>query len=174
MPRFILHPLIQGGSMTRVTPGRWEPLPNPSVLQDVELTEATDRARRGRITSIPSPWARLQLFRDAITGASPKHAFRDEAINDVLDTLELVLFQDHLQGVELRSRLINLSTVEEQARIDQKDGVRKFAQAVNELAPVLDQANDLRLTELHVIVNGDAPDAPIVCATSPFTLFFTP
>jgi hypothetical protein len=99
MSRLLLHPLREGGNLTRVGPGHWEPVQRPEQLTDIALTEAADRAKRGRISSVPSPWARLQLFRDAVLDA--KHPFHEEALNDILDALEVILFQEYLAGVEL-------------------------------------------------------------------------
>jgi hypothetical protein len=172
MSRLLLHPLREGGNLTRVPPGRWATLPNPDLIADIALTEAADPTRRARISSVPSPWARLQVFRDAVLDEG--HPFHAEAINDILDTLELVLFQDHLVGVSLRAKRIDLADVRSRAQATRQRGVERFAAAVVDLAPATDRAGGARLATLTVVFNGPAPDAPILFATSPFTLFFTP
>ncbi|HKG95381.1 MAG TPA: hypothetical protein VKA84_25905, partial [Gemmatimonadaceae bacterium] len=172
MSRLLLHPLEDGGNVTRVPPGQWVELKQPDSVREIKLTEATDRRRRGRISSVPSPWARLQIFRDAVL--DPAHPFHDEALNDVLDTVELVLFQKHLAGVSLVPEKVELEEVLRQAQATQNPGVARFAAALRDLAPEVDRARGARLPSLTVLRNGATADAPIVCATSPFTLFFTP
>ncbi|MDB4912402.1 MAG: hypothetical protein JWM95_46 [Gemmatimonadetes bacterium] len=172
--RFLLHPLKGGGSLTAVAPGRFEPIRNAAVLNDIELTETADLARRGRISSIPTPWARMQLFRDAIVNDEFKHPFHDEAVNGVLDTLELTLFQEHIDGFDLQARSVNLALIEQTAAANAKDGIVKFADALADLAPTVNRKSKEKLKSLHIIVAGKARNSPIVCATSPFTLFFTP
>jgi hypothetical protein len=175
-PRPLLHPLTKSG-LTNVKPGRWTSILSPAELENVAVTENADPGRRGRISSVPSPWARMQLFRDALVGES--HPFRDEAVDDILDCLELVLFEPHLAGVELKPTSISLSTVLDEASAAREHGVMRFAEALKGLAPVVDHAagaagGEHRLNTLVLVRNGDRRDAPTLFATSPFTLFFTP
>ena len=166
MSRLLLHPLREGGNLTRVAPGHWEPVQRPEQLTDIALAEAADRAKRGRISSVPSPWARLQLFRDAVLDA--RHPFHEEALNDILDALEVVLFQEYLAGVELEARVIDLRQVLESARGERVAGITRFADALLELAPTVDGTG--RLEQVTVLFN----QGRLLFATSPFTLVFTP
>ena len=60
MTRPLLHPLSDG-SVTRTPAGTWAQVRDPDVLAGVDLREKEDRAARVRISSVPTPWARLQL-----------------------------------------------------------------------------------------------------------------
>src|SRR5438046_1909751 len=147
MSRLLLHPLKDGGNITRTAPGQWAEAQNASFIGDIELTESADQTRRASISSVPTPWARMQVFRDAMLNSD--HPFRQEAINDILDSIELLLFQDHLAGVTLMSERIDLESVRRNAMTSHNSGVLGFANALTDLAPVVDRA-DSRLS--YVIV----------------------
>src|SRR5688572_1549313 len=100
MTRPLIHPLRDGGSLTRVQPGSWARVQRPNQVAEIELTQNVERAKRPGISSIPSPWARLQLFRDALV--DELHPAHEDVVNDILDALEVVLFQRMLQGVSIR------------------------------------------------------------------------
>lgn len=170
MTRPLLHPLSDG-SVTRTPAGAWATVRDPDVLASVDLREKEDRAGRVRISSVPTPWARLQLFRDAVLEKS--HPFHDEALNDILDSLELVLFQDLLRGLQLRPETISLQDLTDKAAAGRTSGVSRFVGAVRELAPKVGKDGP-RLAQVTVMFNGPDEDAPVLFATSPFTLFFTP
>lgn len=177
MSRLFLHPLRGGGKLTRTPPGQWARATNADQLADIDLTEAENRERRGRISSVPSPWARLQMFRDAVL--DDRHPMHVDALNDILDVLEVILFQDFLDGVQLRPRRIHVPDVTRKARGAYEPGVQRFAAALEDLAPVVaeqegERGQRVRLTDLTVVLNGKGLEAPAVFATSPYTLFFTP
>lgn len=166
MTRPLIHPLRDGGSLTRVQPGRWERVQRPNQVAEIELTENVDRTKRAGISSIPSPWARLQLFRDALV--DERHPSHEDVVNDVLDALEIVLFQRMLQGLRLDPRVVTLSTVRQKAREQRKDAVARFAETLQELAPEVGRSGGL--AAITLVMNGDR----LLFATSPFTLVFTP
>jgi hypothetical protein len=161
-----MHPLKDSGSLTKVRSGRWEKVQRADQLTEIKLVRHTDRAQREGISSIPSPWARLQLFRDAIR--DPEHPSHEDVVNDILDAIELVFFQNWIHGLRLNSRRIDLSSLHQRAKAEHKPGVERFVAALRELAPdVPDQGS---LSSLTMVFH----DERLLFATSPFTLVFTP
>src|SRR5687767_6115703 len=124
MTRVLMHPLVSGGNLARVQPGRWHSVQRPDQISEIQLTENVDRSKRPEIASIPSPWARLQVFRDAILEKS--HPYHEDAVNDVLDAIEVVFFQDSLAGVKLTERVVTLDDLERAALAERKQKVARF------------------------------------------------
>ncbi|HEX8452773.1 MAG TPA: hypothetical protein VF647_11795 [Longimicrobium sp.] len=172
MSRLLLHPLVKDAGVTRAPAGEWHEIKLPDELTKVDLRQAEDRAKRGRISSIPNPWARVQLFRDAIVDQG--HPFHEDALNDILDSMEIVLFQAFIFGVSLRSRTISIDNLHDCAAASRSRGVGRFVTALRDLAPVVERQPRTTLTDVTVVFNGLAQDGPILFAFSPFTLFFTP
>src|SRR5215207_3464895 len=150
MTRLLLHPLSDD-SVTRTPAGAWATVRDPDVLASVDLREQEDPAGRVRISSVPTPWARLQLFRDAVLEKS--HPFHDEALNDILDSLELILFQDHLRGLQLRPEAISIQDLTDKAASGRNSGVARFVAAARELAPTVGKGGP-RLAQVTVVCNG--------------------
>jgi hypothetical protein len=165
MTRPLLHPLRAGGTLTRGQPGRWELVQRAEQVAEIQLTQHVERGSRPRISSIPSPWARLQLFRDAILDSS--HPAHEDVVNDVLDAVEIVLFQRSLTGVRLKERRIGLADLEQTAKRERKTGVARFLSSLRELAP--DVGVEGPLNSVTMVFNEDR----LLFATSPFTLIFT-
>ena len=51
------------------------------------------KTTQDNITSIPSPWARLLLFRDAL---NPDHKLHKKLTSELLDVLEIIFFKNSI------------------------------------------------------------------------------
>ncbi|HET7233903.1 MAG TPA: hypothetical protein VFJ16_28085 [Longimicrobium sp.] len=171
--RALLHPLKNSAIGENAGTGTWVPLKSPGELENVHFPEDNPSLGAG-ISSVPTPWARLELFRDAVRDAPQStrdtdgHPFSGDAIQDILDALELLAFEGHMDGVVLRRRPLDLAALASVAEHEHEDGIRRFLTAVRDLAP---REGGTRLDRLTVVTDGRGR---LLFATSPFTLFFTP
>lgn len=172
--RALLHPLKNAGIGESAGTGAWVRVRTPGELEKLHFPEDNPVLGAG-ISSVPTPWARLELFRDAVRDA-PRHdrdveghPFSGDALQDILDALELLLFQRHLHGVVLNRRQIDLKALASLAEREHEQGVARFLSAARDLAPRID--GDATLNEVTVVTSGSDQ---LLFATSPFTLFFTP
>lgn len=172
--RALLHPLKDAAIGETAGTGAWVPVKAAGELEKVHFPEDNPVLGAG-IASVPSPWARLELFRDAVRDAPQTdndrdaHPFSGEAIQDILDALELLVFERHMDGLVLRARPVELATLASQAAAENEPGIGRFLTAVRDMAPSGDDG--ARLERLTLVT--DARDR-LLFATSPFTLFFTP
>ena len=172
--RALLHPLKNASIGESAGTGAWVPLKAPGELEKVDFPEDNPALGAG-ISSVPSPWARLELFRDAVRDAPQTsrdvdaHPFSGDAVQDILDALELLVFEGHMDGLVLRRRPLELEALESLAIRENEDGIRRFLTAVRDLAPRGD--GGARLDRLTIVTDGRGR---LLVATSPFTLCFTP
>jgi len=110
------------------------------------------------ITSIPSPWARMMLFRDAL---NPNHRLHSKLFSELLDVLEIIFFKNSLKYT-LSSKEIGLSINETSS---------EFKSIICDLN--LETNNFKRIIIYYLEEKG--VDKPILLAgSSPYSLFFTP
>jgi hypothetical protein len=172
--RALLHPLKNAGIGETAGTGEWVPLKAPTELEKVHFPEDNPALGAG-ISSVPSPWARLELFRDAVRDAPQSdrdvdaHPFSGDAVQDILDALELLVFQSHLDGLVLKQHPLDLQELASLAGRENEDGIGRFLSAVADLAPETGDGD--RLDRLTIVTDGRGQ---LLFATSPFTLFFTP
>ncbi|MBL7086065.1 MAG: hypothetical protein ISS28_03030 [Candidatus Cloacimonetes bacterium] len=105
------------------------------------------------ITSIPSPWARMLLFRDAISTEHPLHS---AAMSEILDVLEIIFFRRNFQ-IDFKTIPIIF------------EGNNRMLKGLNLYKP-----NEIN-QKLYILIgiDKDHKTTPIAC-TSPYTLFFVP
>lgn len=172
--RALLHPLKNASIGESAGTGEWVPLKAPGELENVDFPEDNPALGAG-ISSVPSPWARLELFRDAVRDAPQTsrdvdaHPFSGDAIQDILDALELLVFEGHMDGLVLKRHPLELEALASLASRENEDGIHRFLTAVRDLAPRGD--GGARLDRLTIVTDGRGR---LLFATSPFTLFFTP
>ncbi|HEU4560719.1 MAG TPA: hypothetical protein VFS20_22895 [Longimicrobium sp.] len=174
MSRNLLPPLKQGNNVAVADPpGAWSPFEQAWTLAKHVALPAED-VHRGwsDITSIPSPWARILLFRHALEEGHA-HPLFEEVVSDVLDTLELFFFQQHLQG-QCFVKPLDLAQLDR----DFPGADRAFRRALVSQAPRVpegDGSAETRMTSVGLVYYGHSPDtARAIALTSPFTLFVTP
>ena len=110
------------------------------------------------ITSIPSPWARLLLFRDAL---NPEHKLYRKLTSELLDILEIIFFKNSLiYSVEIKEIDLNVAGSES-----------NFNSVLRDLNPDINKFKSIKLLYLH----ESGIEQPILFAgSSPYSLFFTP
>jgi hypothetical protein len=176
MARNLLPPLKPGNNVAVADPpGAWSQFDQAWTLAKHVALPAED-VHRGwsDITSIPSPWARVLLFRHALEEGRA-HPLFEEVVSDVLDTLELFFFQQHLQG-QCFLKPLDLAQLDR----DFPGTDRTFRRALVSQAPRLsggdgDGAAEARMDAVGLVYYGQSPDtARPIALTSPFTLFVSP
>lgn len=148
-------------------PGRWSMVEAPAELGKLEVPRDDDGgAFRTRVQSVPSPWARLFLFRDAML--DPHHPARALVENELLDALELawVCGPQTLRLETTRVRVPDLVDSEATAR------VHDYASALVDLAPRTGQHESREASALPVITLATVEGRPVF-ASSPYTVLFT-
>lgn len=148
-------------------PGRWSVVEAPAELGKLEVPRDDDGgAFRTRVQSVPSPWARLFLFRDAML--DPHHPARALVENEVLDALELawVSGPQTLRLETVRVHVPDLVANDVTAR------VRDYASALVDLAPRTAQHETREASALPVITLATVEGRPVF-ASSPYTVLFT-
>lgn len=148
-------------------PGRWSVVEGPAELGKLEVPRDDEGgAFRTRIQSVPSPWARLFLFRDAML--DPNHPARALVENELLDALQLAWAcgPQSLRLETVQVRVPDLVGSDVTAR------VRDYASALVDLAPRRAQHEKREASALPVITLATVDGRPVF-ASSPYTVLFT-
>lgn len=154
-------------NVSDLPPGRWSVVEAPAELGKLEVPRDDDGgAFRTRVQSVPSPWARLFLFRDAML--DPNHPARALVENELLDALQLawVSGPHSLRLETTRVRVPDLVGSDATAR------VRDYASALVDLAPRTARHETREASALPVITLASVDGRPVF-ASSPYTLLFT-
>ncbi|HST58639.1 MAG TPA: hypothetical protein VLK84_08125, partial [Longimicrobium sp.] len=166
LPRFRDRP--NPANVEALPPGRWTPLQNPVELAKLELPAENASEIRTRIQSIPSPWARLHLFRNALE--DPQHPAHRLVQNELLDALEFIWSQGSARGAHVTVETIRLDDLRGMAQDTGSTRVQDFAAALVELSPRRNGGSSRTAvpTLSLLLVNGTP-----IAASSPYTLLFT-
>jgi hypothetical protein len=167
LPRFRDKP--NPANIEALPPGRWTPLQNPVELAKLELPAENASEIRTRIQSIPSPWARLHLFRNALE--DPQHPAHRLVQNELLDALEFIWSQGSARNAHVAVERIRLDDLRAMAQDTGSVRVEDFADALVELSPRRTDGGSMQSavpTTSILLVNGTP-----VAASSPYTVLFT-
>ncbi|HEX8674661.1 MAG TPA: hypothetical protein VF710_22360, partial [Longimicrobium sp.] len=165
--RQLLPQLRPQTNVPDLPPGRWSIVEGPAELGKLEVPRDDDGgAFRTRVQSVPSPWARLFLFRDAML--DPNHPARALVENELLDALELAWVSGP-QSLRLGTTRVR---VPELAESDVTSRVRDYASALVDLAPRTAQHETREASALPVITLAKVDGRPVF-ASSPYTVLFT-
>jgi hypothetical protein len=154
-------------NVSDLPPGRWSVVEAPAELGKLEVPRDDDGgAFRTRVQSVPSPWARLFLFRDAML--DPNHPARALVENELLDALQLawVSGPHSLRLETTRVRVPDLVGSDVTAR------VRDYASALVDLAPRTAQHEAREASALPLVTIATVDGRPVF-ASSPYTVLFT-
>ncbi|HNZ44829.1 MAG TPA: hypothetical protein PKH12_02735, partial [Candidatus Syntrophosphaera thermopropionivorans] len=88
MPRYLLP---KHKSLPQTTPGQWKELTITDFTTFVNEMEVSPDSKIN-VTSIPSPWARMLLFKEAIK--STNHLIHKEVMSNILDVLEIIFYYE--------------------------------------------------------------------------------
>lgn len=167
LPRFRETP--NPANVEALPPGRWETLQNPAELAKLELPAENASEIRTRIQSIPSPWARLHLFRNALE--DPQHPAHRLVQNELLDALEFIWSQGSTRGSHVTVERVRLDDLRGLAQDTGSVRVEDFADALVELSPrrAGGGAAQSAVPTLSILLVNGTP----VAASSPYTVLFT-
>jgi hypothetical protein len=148
--------------------GKWTEVPDLLKAASEDMVSDTN-ATADVVTSIPTPWARPQVFADALANIGGGHPLREEVKNEWRGLLALFCFQKRL----------GLSLTAERLKISDPDAAdAQVAKSLVEVAPIPPdadkavkpaEAKDAWKT-VYLIKAGDR----LIAATSPLSLFYTP
>lgn len=150
-------------------PGRWTVLDTPTELAKLEVPRDDDGGLfRTRVQSVPSPWARLFLFRDAML--DPSHPARALVENELLDALELA-WSSGPQSLRLETAQLRVVPLAETAdAVSPRAG--DYADALVDLAPRAPGHESVQASALPVLTVARVDGRPVF-ASSPYTIVFT-
>jgi hypothetical protein len=150
------------------TVGQWNEIQSPEELVKIEYQEAAGDNLRTRIQSIPSPWARMLLFRAALE--DPGHPARPLVENEILDALEFLWSLNLRPNLSLTLRTLDLDHVTGLAEQTGSRRAQDVADALVDLVP-------------HGSFGPESPDVTTVTmglvgvrpvfGSSPYTILFT-
>jgi len=156
MSRHLL-PKIKG-SLNVTDPGQWVDFSDDfsTFRGNIEIPETAEI----NVTSIPSPWARMILFRDAVRDKN--HQLHMEAMSSILDVIEIIYYKKRMR-FSLETRQINLQA---------DNAPTRFHEILNKLYPGRESGKeDIALT---LVLAKQDNETFVLAGSSPHTLFFTP
>lgn len=158
MKKKFLLPDIKEDLTTSESPGVWFDF-NENFKKLDSLITLNKQA--SNVSSIPSPWAQLILFRDAL---DPNHPLHDKIISELLDVLEIIFFQESLS--------LNLSIVP----FDLIESKSHFSNILIKLN-IHDEINDDFLKNFKFLFAIDPYNNDktyLIAGLSPYSILFTP
>ncbi|HEX6749027.1 MAG TPA: hypothetical protein VF092_17140 [Longimicrobium sp.] len=167
MPRNLLPRLRSAANIKVAQEGAWTIIPSPAELARLEYAADDAGELRTRIQSIPSPWARLLLFRAAL--GDPDHPARVLVENEILDALELLWSSESLKGVTLDFRRVPMADLPRLAAQSGSERVEGLSDALVRLAPRRPTGEPAMASLVVAVLNQQRP----VVGSSPYTLVFT-
>ena len=148
--------------------GAWSAIQSPEELAKIEYQDPTGQAVRTRIQSIPSPWARMLLFRAALE--DPGHPARDLVENEILDTLEFMWSLSRLPGIALTFRRVDVPRL---AELGSRTGSRRAQDVADALVDLVPRDGSRSgQADIMSLVLGLVEGRPVF-ASSPYTIVFT-
>ena len=128
-----------------------------SFSENIELPKGA----RINVSSIPSPWARMLLIKDAV--ANRNHVLHLESMSHILDILELIFFQKSLKfSLEIKEIVIQAEKFP-----------HHFYKILYDLHPSADGEEIIKI-HLLLAVNPKNNSKFVLAGTSDHSLFFTP
>ena len=118
MPRYLLP---KNKSLPQTTPGQWKELSKTEFTTFISEMEVSPDSKIN-VTSIPSPWARMLLFKEAVK--STNHLMHQEAMSSILDVMEII-FYNQLMNIDIEYKEIKINS----------DVNNKFLKILYDLSP---------------------------------------
>ena len=170
MSRNLLPRLRQAPNPANIPParvGEWTDLSTPGALAQLDFGSPEAHIRT-RIQSIPSPWARMLLFKNAFE--EDGHPARTLVQSELLDALEFLWSIRARAGRQPDFRTIQVSGIEGLATRQASQRVERFARALLELIP---RRSGNSMVPSFESITMMLVDGRPVLATSPYTVLFT-
>lgn len=169
MPRNLLPRLRQAPNPANIPTlgvGEWQTISSPPDLAKLDYGNMEGGAPRTRLQSVPSPWARMLLFRNAL--AEDTHPARKLVENEILDALEFLWSAATIAGGALSVEPVRIADLNAISQRVGAERVENFAEALVDLVPTRD-GRFAAFDALTIVTVGDRP----ILGTSPYTLVFT-
>lgn len=176
-PRNLLPRLRQAPNPANVElakVGEWTDVQTPVELAKLDFGVAPGDDVRRRVQSIPSPWARLLLFRAAME--DPDHPARHLVENELLDAFQFLWSRNERPNVRLETTTVRVEEIEAMARGVGTQRAEWVAHALVELLPRRTPtggdragAGEPAFEAITIVSVNGRP----VLGTSPYTLLFT-
>ena len=164
LPRFRRAP--NPPNIPELPPGQWSRIAVPADLAKLDYG-AQEEEVRSRVQSIPSPWARMLLFKNALD--SEQHPARALVENEILDGLQFLWASGQLRGAAINYPVRRIDELTTQAR-HLSERASDFTSALVELMPRWRTGEELR--GLSSVVIATMREKALL-ASSPFTIIFT-
>ena len=168
LPTFRRHP--NPANIPQGTVGRWSKISSPSDLAKLDFGATERDDVRTNVQSIPSPWARMVLFRSAFE--TDLHPARTLVEQELLDAFELMWSARSIVGLSTKWLRINIDDLRESAASVGSERVDNFVDALISLRPrgmSEDRNTAFAFDSIFLLLVNDVP----VLGTSPLTGFFT-
>lgn len=170
MPRNLLPRLRQSPKPANVPPAtkaEWTAVQSPAELGSLDLGGPPSDDVRQRVQSIPNPWARMLLFREAM--GDPHHPARRLVENELLDAFQYLWSSAERPSVRFETVTVRVDEIARMARTAGTERVEWLQRALVDLRPGRDGAGGPAFDAITIVTANGRP----VLATSPYTLLFT-
>lgn len=140
--------------IAKATPGQWLDFTQEfSIFQsNIEVPLKAEN----NVTSIPSPWARMLLFKEAIKDRD--HMLHMEIMSSILDVLELIFYEG----------MLSLSLNVKEIHISNEQTNNKLRKVLYDLYP-----SDIEDISITLLIASRGNETFVIAGTSPYTMFFT-
>ena len=169
MARNLLPRLRQAptpANIPQATVGAWSRISVPDDLAKLYYGK-DDGKLRTRIQSIPSPWARMLQFKNALE--DEEHPARALVQSELLDAFEFLWSMRERSTGSVAFRTIRVADLESLAESPVSERVEQFARALLELMPRRSNSSVPAFAAFTVVTVDGRP----IMATSPYTVLFT-
>lgn len=169
LPRLRRAPTPANVQMSKVA--EWTDVGTPEELGKLDFGVAPggDDVRQ-RVQSIPSPWARLLLFRAAMD--DPGHPARRLVENELLDAFQFLWSRNERPNVPLEAATVRVEEIEAMAREAGTQRAEWFGRALTELMPRRAEDGGRSAPAFEAVSVVSVNGRPVL-GSSPYTVLFT-
>jgi hypothetical protein len=156
---------------------KWNKINNINALSNIKFTDDRTRSIKIDVKSIPSPFARMLLFKNAFEDQFFPKELKLDILEDILDLMEFIfLYKNTVYEKNFRVAKVKLSDYES-GHLNSVN--RDYIKTLNDLAEVYYKDKDSKpekYNQIDIIYlkNGNENYDNILGGTSPYTAFFTP
>lgn len=173
MPRNLLPRLRRApnpANIPQVRVGSWTDLLVPSDLAKLDYGNVAAGPIRTRLQSVPNPWARFLLFKNALEDSG--HPARKLVENEILDGLEFLWGAAGLAGSQFSLSKIRIADIRAQGSGVGSKRVEDLADAFAELLPRRNNGPALNSPAFDSVTVATVRGRPVL-ASSPYSLLVT-
>jgi len=160
-------------------PNEWNNISeHAKTLTNIKFKEQTASKNEINVKSIPSPFARMILFRNAFEDEFFPKDKKEEILEDILDAMEFI-FMHKTSSYEDKLKVINVRLDDYSTNAHLNFTQKKYIKTLNDLSEQYqneDKESFVKYNSFYVfyIKQGSDNYDNIIAGTSPYTGFFTP